>query len=297
MLYQISTSISSICRNLTVYDAMKIAKDASFDSVDFPFSVYGNSDDGALYSDNWRIWLREVVSASRALSLPITQAHAPWRQSIPADFHYESPYELYSRTMEACSAVGCRQLIFHPMRQLERVDSPTMRQRIHDWNVRWFHDLLPAAESNGIIINLENTFDSHHVQQIGDAPYPYTTAQDMLDLMHDVGSSRIQICLDTGHANISKQDIPAMIRAFGRNLATVHLNDNYGRVGPIYEDLHLFPGYGRIDWPEVFRALREIRFSGVMNMEPIGELKHLPNELRRIQLRAAADTLRILLRL
>ena len=85
-----------------------------------------------------------------------------------------------------------------------------------------------------------------------------------------------------------------MIRLFGRDLATVHLNDNYGTIEPVYEDLHLFPGYGRIDWEPVLDALREVGFRGAFNMEPIGELKHVPDRIRRIQLRAAAETLRAL---
>ena len=78
------------------------------------------------------------------------------------------------------------------------------------------------------MINLENTFDYRHLQQQGDAPVPYTTAQDMLELVYGIGSNRVQLCLDTGHAHISGQDVPEMIRAWRGNLATLHLNDDYG---------------------------------------------------------------------
>lgn len=294
MFYQISSAMASLCKTMPMERAMTLIREAGFESLDFPFSTYSWTPDSPLNRDDWRDWAREVRKTSERLHLPITQAHATWQQGIPADFHYEAPQEVYFRTMEACRMVGCRQLIFHPLRQLERVDSLSMRNRIHDWNIRWFHDLLAAAERFDIIINLENTFDSHHVQKAGDPPYPYTTAQDMLDLMHDIGSSRVQLCLDTGHANISAQNIPEMIRAFRSDLATVHLNDNYGLIAPIYEDLHLFPGYGRIDWEGVFAALREIHFRGVLNIEPIAELRRMPDSVRLIQLRAAADTLRAL---
>ena len=294
MFYRISSAMASFCKSQGLEGAMRLVKDAGFDSLDFPFSAYSSAPDAPLNGENWREWVREVRRISERLALPITQAHATWQQAIPADFHYEPPQEVYFRTMEACQTVGCRNLIFHPLRQSERVDSPAMRRRIHDWNIRWFHDLLPAAEQYGIVINLENTFDSHHVQQPGDLPYPYTTAQDMLDLMHDIGSMRVQLCLDTGHANISGQDIPSMIRAFRSDLATVHLNDNYGYITPVYEDLHLFPGYGRIAWEPIFAALREVNFKGVLNIEPIGDLKHLPREVCLIQLRAAAETLSLL---
>ena len=295
MQKQLSISIASLCRNQPLDSVLRMVKAAGYDSVDFPFSTFSNSPLSPLNQPNWQDWMRQVKDLSREIGLPITQAHASWEQGIPADFRYEAPHDLYYRTMEACRMVGCRHLIFHPLRQLERVDSYAMRQRIHEWNVRWFHDLVSAATENDVIINLENTFDSHHVQKPGDLPYPYTTAQDMIDLMRDIGSLRVQICLDTGHANISAQDIPAMIRAFRRDLATLHLNDNYGRIGPIYEDLHLFPGYGRVEWKGVFDALREIGFDGPMNIEPIGELRTASEQVRLIQIRAAADTLRALM--
>ena len=295
MQKQITISIASLCRNQPLDSVLRMVKAAGYTGVDFPFSTFSNSPLSPLNQPDWQNWVRQVKDLTQEIGLPVTQAHASWEQGIPADFHYEAPHDLYYRTMEACRMVGCRQLIFHPLRQLERVDSLAMRQRIHEWNVRWFHDLVSAAVENDVIINLENTFDSHHVQQPGDPPYPYTTAQDMVDLMRDVGSLRVQICLDTGHANISAQDIPAMIRTFRRDLATLHLNDNYGRIGPIYEDLHLFPGYGRIEWKGVFDALREIGFGGPMNIEPIGELRGASEQVRLIQIKAAADTLRALM--
>ncbi len=291
----ISSSMSSFCKKMDMASAMRMVKQAGFEALDFPFSAYSSAPDGPMLREDWRTWVRRVKELSETLQLPIVQAHASWHQAIGENFRYEAPDEVYYRTIEACHMVGCNHLIFHPLRQPERIDSLSMRRRIHDYNVRWFHELVSAAQEYDVTINLENTFDSHHTQKAGDLPYPYTTAQDMLDLMHDIGSTRVAICLDTGHANISAQDIPSMIRQFRGDLATVHLNDNYGYITPIYEDLHLFPGYGRIEWDEVFSALREVRFKGSFNVEPIAELRRMPERVRAIQLRAAADTLRALL--
>lgn len=296
MFYSVSTAMTAFCKTMPLDRAMALVKGAGFDSLDFPFSLYSDAPDTPMQRDGWRDWARQVKNNADAMGLPITQAHATWEQSIPADFLYEAPHEVYYRTIEACAMVGCRHLIFHPLRQPDRVGSEAMRRRIHDYNIRWFYELVPTAERFGVILNLENTFDSHHKQLSGDAPYPYTTAEDMLCLLRGIGSCQVALCLDTGHANISRQDIPAMIRAFRGELATVHLNDNYGPIAPVYEDLHLFPGYGRIEWIPVLRALREIGFSGVMNMEPLGELRRSSETVRTMQLRTAADVLRTLLR-
>lgn len=291
---KISSSMASVCRNTELDTAFSLFHDAGFDSVDFPFNVYSSQPDAPLLADDWRQWVREVSALSQRYALPVTQAHATWSQSIPDDFHYESPLDVYRRTFEACRMLDCRQLIFHPLRHTGRIATQPLRQRIHDWNVRWFCELAAMAEQFDAMVNLENTFDSHHTQLSGDPLYPYTTAQDMRALLLDIGSTHVSLCLDTGHANISGQDIPAMIRLYGSDLKTVHLNDNYGNIRPVYEDLHLFPGYGAIEWKPIFAALREVVFAGVINMEPIAELKRMPNSIRLVQLRAAADTLRLL---
>lgn len=294
MYRSISSAMASFCTAMTLEEAMRLVRGAGFDSLDFPISVYAHTPEAPLFREDWRTWCSEARRLSDSLELPVTQAHAPWHQNIPQDFHYEAPWSIYYRAIEACSILGCHHLIFHPVRQLERVAAPEMRERIHAWNVRWFRDLLPAAQAHQVCIDLENTFDSHHVQQPDDPPYPYTTAKDMLALLHDIGGDGVRLCLDTGHANISGQNVPAMLRAFGNKLATVHLNDNYGVIHGIYEDLHLFPGCGRLEWEEIFAALREIGFDGVLNIEPIAELRRMPHAVRAIQLRAAADTLRVL---
>lgn len=294
MYHRVTTSMASFCRGRRPEEAMRLVRAAGYEGLDFPLSVYSTDPGTPLQLDSWRRWATDAAKSAEQLGLPVVQAHAPWCQTIGRDFRYEAPWDIFERVMEACHLLGCRNLIFHPMRQPERVDSLALRQRIHDYNVRWFHDLLPWAERYDIVINLENTFDSHHVQRPSDPPYPYTRAEDMLALQRDIGSSRVMLCLDTGHANIEGQDVPAMIRTFRSELATVHLNDNYGRIGPIYEDLHLFPGSGLLDWEPIFAALREVNFSGAYNIEPIAELKRQPDPIREIALRSGADILRIL---
>lgn len=291
---KISSAMAGFCQTTSVEEAMRMIREAGFDSLDFPLSVYGRPLDAPLRKDNWREWTLSVKRTADALQLPITQAHASWEQAIPEDLHYEPPYEIYKRTMEACHLLGCRHLVFHPVLYLHRMEREETKQRIHEWNVRWFRELLPLAERFDLTVNLENMFDYRHVQQPDDPAFPYTSGEDMLALRCAIGSSRVQLCLDTGHANISGQDVPAMIRAYGEHLKTLHLNDNYGLIAPVFEDLHLFPGYGKLDWSAIFSALREIRYDGVLNIEPVGELKRMAPEIRRIQLRSAVQILRLL---
>ena len=287
-----TSAMAHFCKTTTVFDAMQTIRDAGFDGLDFPISVYSRPLDSPLRKDDWRQWTREVRRFSDRIGLPVLQAHASWEQTVAEDFHFEPPYEIYARTMEACHILGCRNLVFHPVLYLFRVRGEGMKERLHEWNVQWFRALLPLAEKFDLVIELENMFDYRHVQLPGDPAFPYTSAEDMLALCDWLNSDRVRICLDTGHANIAGQDVPAMIRRYGDRLAVLHLNDNFGKIEPVFEDLHLFPGYGLLDWEAIFSALHEIRYDGTVNMEPVAQLDRMPPELRVLQLRTALEILR-----
>ena len=297
MEYRFSSAIASFCGKTDLYTAMSLVKNAGYDCLDFPFSVYSVGYQPPLLQENWKSWAKSIRRQADELGLTIPQGHAAWLQDIPSDFTYVPPEELYFRTIEAASILGCKHVIFHPVRLRERVDSFAVRQRIHDWNVRWFHELIPAAEKFDVYINLENTFDSHHLQKAGDPPHPYTVGEDMVALLRDLASDRVRLCLDTGHANNAGQDIPAMIRLFRSDLATVHLNDNFGPQKEGFADLHLYPGEGNISWESIVDALKEIRFRGTMNIEPIGKLPQLSDYDRQLSLQDGLKKLRSILKI
>lgn len=290
MLPKLSCAISGISRAGSVFDAVKTVKDAGFDGVDFALSTYTRQANAALCQDDWwREWVSAVRTYLDEIKLPVLQAHAPWEQSIPKDLSYESPYPICFRAMEACAMLGCKKLVFHPLLYPYRIESPALYGPLDEYNVRWFREILPAASRLGIQVELENMFDYYHVQKPGDPDYIYTTAAQMLRLAQALGD--VGLCLDTGHANIAGQDVPGMIRACGSRLECLHLNDNYGRSDGLYEDLHLLPGEGTLDWPAIFRALREVGYRGSYNLELIADLAKLPPEQRAARLRQGRNDL------
>ena len=138
---------------------------------------------------------------------------------------------------------------------------------------------------------IENLFDHQHIQQSGDQPFPCGRAEDVLQVIDRIGSPLVGACVDTGHANINGTDVPEMIRLYGDKLKALHIQDNFGKIGPIYEDLHMLPTCGRIPWQDVFAALREVGYEGTLNMEINAELPRLPDELRLIHLKFGTELL------
>ncbi len=294
MKHEISTSIAGLLRGVGLPEALSAVSEAGIHCLDFPISVFSRPVDSPLKSSQWKAWTKELKSRLDGEGFTVTQAHASWEQAIPQDFHEEAPFEVYYRTIEACRMLGCSRLVFHAPLYFFPTANAETQERIHRWNVAWFQKLLPVLEEFSVTAELENTFDYRRVWRPGDPDFTYTKAKDMLRLMEALDSPYVRLCLDTGHANIAGQDPMGMIEAYGKNLEVLHLNDNFGFIQPVYEDLHLLPGHGNLPWVYIFEALAGIGYEGNFNLEPVGALPGLPHELQVIQLRAAKEFLEVL---
>ena len=294
MKYDISCSGVAIGKVESLETTLDVMAQAGYDTVDFWLYVYTEGENAPLARENWREW---PVYARRQMAdrgIAPGQCHCQWQKThaYGEGTHIDPPAEIYHRSIEACHMLGCDRLIFHPPFYIKRVPDEATRMAVLDAQAGWFRALLPTAERFGVEMHLENTFDFRHVQQPGDPAYVGIAAWEMLYLAKQLDHPLVKICLDTGHANIARQDVPAMIREIGSMLGSVHLNDNFGVIGPIYEDLHMFPGYGDLDWDAIFAALREINYTGTLNMEPGSPLRNGKNDGHVVKLRAAKALLR-----
>lgn len=276
----IGTSCSGYTHDCSIAECMKHIKNAGYDSVDFNLYDFCHSD-GPMMGSDWKAWINEVRQATMDAGLVVGQVHALLGLFAAPDLTYESPEEIFYRNIEACAMLECTELVFHQVFHRAVVDTQELRAKLIAYNARWFRELLIPAKSYGIHIDLENTFDRRT------QPYapPFSTASDLLELAEAIGDESVGICLDTGHAHIMSFDIVDMIRSFGGKLRVLHLNDNLGSIEPcsnqsILSDQHFFPGTGIIDFLKVFYALKEIGYSGIINLEPGDFLIRLPINVR-----------------
>lgn len=293
MTYKISCSGASMARTSDLQPCIDALAQAGFDTVDFWLYSYSEKPGAPMLQDDWREWVADTRHRLAHAGLEVGQIHCTWLHgsAIREDYSFDAPASVMHRSIEAAHMLDCRRLIFHPIFYRHRITTDAQGKRLLDINVEWFRALIPTAERFDVELHIENTFDFGHVQHPGDSGFMCTSAQEMLYLCDALNHPLVKLCLDTGHANIAGQDIPEMIRLFGSRLGSLHLNDNYGKIGPIYEDLHLFPSYGYIQWTPILEALREVGYKGTLNMEPVGELPRLPHDLRVLHLRAARQIL------
>jgi D-psicose/D-tagatose/L-ribulose 3-epimerase len=112
------------------------------------------------------------------------------------------------------------------------------------WAVKFFKEVTPFAEDAGVTLCIEpiNRFETFFIN----------TAADAVALCKEVGSPMLKVHLDTFHMNIEEKNTPAAIRRTGRHLGHVHISESDRGI----------PGTGQVDWPGVFKALRDVKYDG-----------------------------------
>jgi len=290
----LSVNLGNFLKNYPLPDSLKMIKAAGFDGVDFSLWYFSQGDDAPLKQDNWRSWVQEARHLIDENGLCVPQAHAHWRHDnqVQEDFSYHLPDELIHRNIEACRMLGCDRLVFHPIQHFFPLKSvEETRQKVIDANVQWFSALLPTAEKHKVELHIENIFDYQHIQSPDAPPIPMSYAEDILETLNKINHPLMKTCLDTGHANIAGDDVPRMIRLYGDKLGSLHLQDNFGKIYPIYEDIHLFPGTGYLNWADIFAALKETGYSRSLNMEINAGVPDKPYDIQLLRLQQGRELL------
>jgi sugar phosphate isomerase/epimerase len=88
-----------------------------------------------------------------------------------------------------------------------------------------------------------------------------STPQRIVEFFGHTHLRGLEVCLDTGHAQLEGGVVPA-IELLGKAIALVHLSDNNGMI-----DDHQFPGTGMIPWSPVLRALAEHSPEAILTIE------------------------------
>ena len=180
-----------------------------------------------------------VVPGSPALplALPLTQCHAPKLRPENSDAGHVEWFDRFSGMLEKANIHTC---VLHPMED-------------HARNLALLPRLAECAAAHGVRIGLENLIgcDPHRLAEYCER------------------DPRLGVNIDSAHACANGERTEALIRFFGDRVIGVHLSDSDGKP----RDLHLIPGKGIVDWPEVVSALAEVHYRGDFHLE-------LPSERR-----------------
>jgi D-psicose/D-tagatose/L-ribulose 3-epimerase len=133
-----------------------------------------------------------------------------------------------------------------PRKLLPGEDKQVLTERA----IEGVREAIKVAEDNDVIFCVEvvNRFEQ----------FIMNTATEGIAFAERVGSPNCKILLDTFHMNIEEDSLRGSIIEAGDWLGHFHLGETNRRP----------PGRGRIPWPEIFGALREINYQGAVVMEP-----------------------------
>lgn len=116
-------------------------------------------------------------------------------------------------------------------------------------------DLAPEAAKAGILLGLENTI----------------SAEDNVRIMDRVASKALLVYYDVGNSTAAGFDVVTEIRWLGASrICQFHLKDNPNYLGE-----------GRINFPEVMKAIAAIGYSGFANLETVCPSKSVEADMVR----------------
>lgn len=130
---------------------------------------------------------------------------------------------------------------------------------------RSLEPLVKRMESFGMRCLIENL----------PSEYPYSSEPGILARdVSELKSPLLGLCFDTGHANISDDNVAEQIRSTKGFIHFIHAHDNDGM-----KDSHRLLFTSTIDWTSVSDALRDIRYEGTLCLEVFETIEELEQKI------------------
>lgn len=248
--------------------ALRLIKDAGFDSVDYSF--YWAEPGFLMASDNYRSYAQSLRNYLDEIGLSCNQAHAPFEMAYGHPFDTsDEGYLNVVRAIESAAILGAEQIIVHALPMPE----DTGEADFMAYNLAYYESLEPYAQKSGIKIAVENLFgyDEKRKCHKGVLGRPEQHLQMMDMLNPDV----FTVCVDVGHASLTGYEPQNYIRYFsGKQLTALHIQDT-----DYLFDRHVLPFTGEFDWTAICEALNEIGYQGDLTFEVFSFINKFPDEL------------------
>ncbi|UCF57235.1 MAG: sugar phosphate isomerase/epimerase [Deltaproteobacteria bacterium] len=141
--------------------------------------------------------------------------------------------------------------------------SPCLHKEISEGKGWWmvldaYDKIVPLAEKCNVRIAVEAVY--------GMVCREYYTLQELL---HHYDSDYLGVNYDPSHMELHYNSVGWTIRQLGGRIFHVHVKDVAGVPGYKMGDTFIFPllGEGRVDWPDFFAAMDEIKYEGCFSLE------------------------------
>jgi sugar phosphate isomerase/epimerase len=195
-----------------------------------------------------------------------TTIHAPFMDLNPGALDpsiREVTRKRFHQVFQAAEQLKPRVIVFHPGYDDLRYGGNRL-----DWlknSIDFWREFVRCARDLGCVIAMENIFEKEP-----------STLRGLLDAIDD---PCFRHCFDVGHWNMfTTVSMEEWFAELGPFLAESHIHDNHGHA-----DEHLPPGEGQIDFPLLFRLLRQYAPNAVYTIEA-HSFTRLERALKAIQI-------------
>ena len=259
---ELSINISNLLGRYPLAKAAELYRSAGFTACDYSLGEMV-SDDSVFNTDRWREAAEEVRRVAEQAGLRINQTHAPFtfRHWEDEAVYREVIYPRLCRSVEISAILGARVVVMHPLHHFVYHGH---EQEIFEANMVFYRSLLPLCRNCHIKVGVENMYqvDPRRKHIVFDT---CATKEEFVRYVDTLDSEYMVACLDLGHVGLPLQDDEAQdfVRALGHDrLQALHVHDNDYRG-----DNHNLPYFGKMNWPEITKALGEIDYTGDFTYE------------------------------
>jgi len=201
----------------------------------------------------------EIMEVLKSYNLEVV-GHTPWYLEL--GHPYESVRKAFLKEalkiIDILGQIEITKATIHPIPAMLGVYKiRKYREKMINWMIESIAEISKKANEYGMIIVIEN-LDGGKILTIEE--------YDRI-----IKNANCYFHLDVGHANLNthKNASIEFINYFGRRglLKHIHLSDNFGGSMKAGWDLHLPIGTGKINFKEIFKALKKIGYDDTMTIE------------------------------
>ena len=208
---------------------------------------------------------------NRALDLRGIKIASQWFSSFLCSQSFEENREAFEKQLDFLEAVGCSRInVCELTRNLFAEKCSMFGDRKPVASAQEWKDLTGGLNELGKIATARGfkLCFHHHMATV------VQTFEETKRLMENTNPGDVYLCFDTGHFTFSGEDAVKAAEEFGSRIGHVHLKDiRADRMERAYREGFWFrkavlegcftvPGDGCVDYPGVFRALKDAHYEG-----------------------------------
>lgn len=271
-----------------VPESIARCKAAGFDVLDLNMCPMDVRRKQYFCDDDWEERVDEVIQAAVKHQITFYQSHPPYRGGYTAVFPDPEDDAFFRRmerrALDITARVGASWAVLHPVCDPELGEDYDAQIAL---NHRIYDDMVEQAAKLGIGVAFENMIE------FPGTPYRFAARpEELVALCDSYNDPHVGLCWDFGHGHLMVTDRhEEALRMLGSRLKVTHVHDNLA-----VRDDHFLPFMGSIEWEKLMPILKEIHFSGNLNLE-IAFTHKMPDELRDEAARFTVSSVRLLQRM